>query len=129
MTFITGKLMPQNSVAKTSISAARRRKFTSSFIIRPECITGALLVPSVLLPPAHARAASQGGRSHGLGLWLAGATFVLTLLLLGSHRVPPALIVIGLGVIYALLVKLDWNALPQRWGFRMPRLHLPTLSE
>ena len=47
------------------------------------------------------------------GYALAAAAFVLTLLLLGSRRYPPATLVILLGVAYALLVKVDgasWEA-------------------
>jgi hypothetical protein len=59
------------------------------------------------------------------GFALAGAAFLLTLLLLGNRRLPPAPFVIALGIIYAIAFKLT-GALPAHgFGVRLPMLHVP----
>jgi hypothetical protein len=63
------------------------------------------------------------------GYALAAAAFVLTLLLLGNRRFPPAPLLIVLGVAYALAFKLDPGALAGSIGFRLPRLHQPSLQD
>ena len=64
-----------------------------------------------------------------LGYALAGVTFVLTLLLMGNRRFPPALLIILIGLAYAFAFKLDWTAVSQSFGFRLPQLHAPALPD
>ena len=64
-----------------------------------------------------------------LGYGLAGATFVLTVLLMGNRRFPPALLIIGVGVVYAFVFKLEWSVIPSSFGFRLPTPHAPSLTE
>jgi hypothetical protein len=63
------------------------------------------------------------------GYWLAGAAFVLTILLLGNRRYPAALFVILLGAIYALVFKLSLPTIAQGIGFNLPQWHTPAWSD
>src|SRR6266571_5998128 len=69
----------------------------------------------------------QAGGLPGYGL--AVACFVLTLALLGNRKYPPALLVILLGVAYALLVKLDLGALGRGIGFTLPHPSIPDAAD
>ncbi|MGK5091792.1 putative sulfate/molybdate transporter [Deltaproteobacteria bacterium TL4] len=65
-------------------------------------------------------------QSEGLWGWsLAGIAFVFSILLLGNRKYPPALLLIGLGVIYAMVFKLDLITLPQKVGFAWPQWYFP----
>jgi hypothetical protein len=59
------------------------------------------------------------------GVALAATAFVLTLLLLGNRRVPPALLVIALGVAYAFVFDVDAMQLAGGFGFSLPQVHVP----
>lgn len=60
-------------------------------------------------------------RSDGVtGLALAGAAFLIVIALYGNRRVPPALPAIGLGVIYALLLKMSGTDFTNALGFSLP---------
>lgn len=59
------------------------------------------------------------------GLLLAAAGFIVTLLLLGNRRFPPALLVIGLGVAYAFAYDVDASQLAAGVGFDLPRIQVP----
>jgi hypothetical protein len=63
------------------------------------------------------------GRS---GYALAAAGFLMTVLLLGNRRVPPAPFVILLGIVYAFLFKLNGATLAHAVGVHLPTLHRPT---
>jgi hypothetical protein len=63
------------------------------------------------------------------GYLLAAAAFVLTLLLLGNRRFPPAPFVILLGIAYAFAFHINASALLHSAGFRLPQLHTPTLGD
>ncbi len=60
------------------------------------------------------------------GFILAAVGFVVTLLLLGNRRFPPALLVIALGVAYALLYDVDASQLAAGAGFSLPAASIPT---
>ncbi len=60
------------------------------------------------------------------GLILAGLAFLLTLLLLGNRRIPPAPFVLALGFAFALLFRVHPKLLVQGIGFVLPALHVPT---
>jgi Molybdate transporter of MFS superfamily len=64
-----------------------------------------------------------------LGYWLAAVTFLLTLLLLGNRKLPPALVVILLGFAYAFMFKLNWHVIPHSFGLRLPQWHVPKPSD
>jgi hypothetical protein len=59
------------------------------------------------------------------GLLLAAAGFIVTLLLLGNRRFPPALLLIGLGVAYAFAYDVDASQLAAGAGFDLPRIQVP----
>ena len=59
------------------------------------------------------------------GYALAAAAFGLTLVLLGNRRWPAALLVVALGVVYALLFKLDLATAQAALGWRLPVLRVP----
>jgi len=60
------------------------------------------------------------------GFALAGVAFVVTIALLGNRRVPPAPIVIALGIVYAFAFKLDGGQLAGAFGFTPPKLQAVT---
>lgn len=59
-----------------------------------------------------------------LGYWLAGVTFLLTVLLLGNRRIPPALLIIAIGIAYAFAFKMTPGAFGHAFGLRLPQWHL-----
>lgn len=59
------------------------------------------------------------------GFVLAGAGFALMLALLGNRRVPGGLVVILLGVIFALAFRVNLQELSQGVAFALPQAHLP----
>lgn len=63
------------------------------------------------------------------GFALAAAAFLVTVVLLGNRRWPAALVVIGLGVGYALLFKLHLHTAQQAIGLRLPTWHLPAQAD
>ncbi|HEV8385339.1 MAG TPA: putative sulfate/molybdate transporter [Candidatus Acidoferrales bacterium] len=63
------------------------------------------------------------------GYALAAAAFVITLALLGNRRVPPAPIIIALGIVYALAFKLNGVSLAGAAGFSLPKLHVVTWAD
>jgi MFS superfamily sulfate permease-like transporter len=59
------------------------------------------------------------------GYVLAALAFVLTVVLLGNRRIPPAPLIILLGIVYAFVFKLDgWN-LAEAVGFSRVHFHTP----
>ncbi|HXH12007.1 MAG TPA: putative sulfate/molybdate transporter [Alphaproteobacteria bacterium] len=68
---------------------------------------------------------AEGVAGYGLAL----AAFGLVLVLLGNRRVPPAPFVIGLGVLYAVLVRIDIDILGQSLGISLPRFDVPTVQD
>lgn len=66
------------------------------------------------------------GRS---GWWLAGAGFAITLLLIGRKRIPAAVVLIALGVAYALSFKLSGAAFLGSVGFHLPTWRQPTAAD
>ena len=65
----------------------------------------------------------------GWGYALAGAAFVLALVLAGNRRLPAALGVIGLGLAYALVFHADKLGGGGVFGFRLPQAHMPTWAD
>jgi len=62
------------------------------------------------------------------GYILAAISFVIIVSLLGNRRFPPALFVIGLGVVYALVFKLSAHDLAGAAGFTLPRVRPVSLD-
>lgn len=65
----------------------------------------------------------------GWGYALAGAAFVLALVLSGNRRLPAALAVIALGLVYALVFHTDKFSGGAAFGFRLPQAHVPTWAD
>lgn len=63
------------------------------------------------------------------GLCLAGVTFALAALLLGNRRLPAALPIVVLGVVYALVFHIDRAALDGVFGLQLPGLHTPGMAD
>ena len=63
------------------------------------------------------------------GYWLAGLAFVVTVALLGNRRWPAALVVIGLGIAYALLFKLDLATARHAIGLHLPAFRVPATAD
>jgi MFS superfamily sulfate permease-like transporter len=63
------------------------------------------------------------------GWWLAGAGFLLTLVLIGRRRIPSAVVLIGLGGAYALVFKFHGANLFQSIGFHLPEFRQPSLPD
>jgi len=66
---------------------------------------------------------------HGAGWALAGVAFAITVALLGNRRLPAALPVVALGVLYALALKLQVPDLIAGIGITLPRMHVPTWQD
>ena len=62
------------------------------------------------------------------GYALAGVSFIIIAAFLGNRRYPPALFVIALGVIYALVFKLTPHDLAGAAGFSLPHVRPVTLD-
>jgi Molybdate transporter of MFS superfamily len=63
------------------------------------------------------------------GYVLAAIAFVLIVMLIGNRRYPAALFVIALGLVYAIVFKLDGLTLVQGIGFRLPHVYRPGLHD
>ncbi len=61
----------------------------------------------------------------GIGFLLGGAAFLVTLLLLGNRRFPPAPFVLAMGVAFALLFRVNAVSLVERVAFVLPAIHVP----
>lgn len=58
------------------------------------------------------------------GYALAAGAFIITISLLGNRRLPAALPVVLLGLVYAMII--NWNGgLARSFGFHLPSLHVP----
>jgi hypothetical protein len=65
----------------------------------------------------------------GLGYVLAGAAFIATISLIGNRRFPPAPLVILMGVTYAVVFKVQPQALFAGLGLALPTLRAPSWSD
>ena len=63
------------------------------------------------------------------GYALAAAAFVITLALLGNRRLPPAPLIIGLGIAYALAFKLGAGSFAGSFVLHLPALHTPSWAD
>jgi MFS superfamily sulfate permease-like transporter len=63
------------------------------------------------------------------GYALGGAAFVVMLALLGNRRIPGGLIVILIGVVYAVAFKLDLAAIGSGFSLALPQPHVPTWND
>lgn len=68
---------------------------------------------------------AEGVAGWGLGV----AAFVLILLLLGNRRVPPAPLAILLGIVWALVLRVNPSVLAQGVGLHLPAFHTPSVHD
>jgi xanthine/uracil/vitamin C permease (AzgA family) len=68
---------------------------------------------------------SMGNQGYGLAL----AAFVVMALLLGNRRCPPGILVIGIGLVYALVFKADLGGVASGVGITLPRMNMPGLED
>ena len=68
---------------------------------------------------------AEGVAGWGLGV----AAFVLILLLLGNRRVPPAPLAILLGIVWALVLRVNLSMLAQGVGLHLPTFHTPSVHD
>ena len=69
------------------------------------------------------------GADGAAGYALAAAAFTVTVVLFGNRRWPAALVVIALGVAYALVFKLDLATAQKAVGLHLPTWHLPQTAD
>lgn len=65
----------------------------------------------------------------GTGYALAAAAGVIMFALWGNRRVPPGLLIIALGAIYALAAGLPLGAIADGVGFTLPAFHVPAMPD
>ncbi|MCK6617245.1 MAG: putative sulfate/molybdate transporter [Cyclobacteriaceae bacterium] len=68
--------------------------------------------------------------ANGLsGFIIAAIAFVLIIILIDNRQYPASLIVILLGIVYAVLTKLNLHDLAQSVGFTVPQVHAPSIDD
>lgn len=69
-------------------------------------------------------------RADGVpGYLVAGIVFIIVVVLVGNRKYPPALFVIIVGVLYAFSFKIDAGVLKSSFGFALPQVHNPNISD
>ena len=63
------------------------------------------------------------------GYVLAGISFIIVLLFIDNKKYPASLLVIGLGVVYALVFKIEAAAVPGSFGINIPKFGIPSLDD
>jgi len=63
------------------------------------------------------------------GYWLAGITFVITIILIGNRKYPPAIFIIIAGIIYAIIFHFNNFNLVHSISIAIPKLYTPTWSD
>lgn len=63
------------------------------------------------------------------GYLIAGIAFVITILLLGNRKYPPAIFVIAAGIVYALVVHFDVLTGTKLIQIAVPKFYTPTLTD
>jgi hypothetical protein len=62
------------------------------------------------------------------GYLLAAAAFLSIIAFFGNRRFPPALFAIALGIVYAIVFKLDSSVIASSFGFSLPRVQTVSLE-
>lgn len=63
------------------------------------------------------------------GYVLAGVSFVIVLLFIDNKKYPASLLVISLGVVYALVFKIEAATIPTSFGINIPEFGIPSLED
>ena len=61
----------------------------------------------------------------GQGYALAAVCFVIVIVLWGNRRIPAALVVIAVGLVYAAVLTLDWSQVRLATSLSLPTVHVP----
>ncbi len=64
-----------------------------------------------------------------IGFVIASVAFLIGILLLGNRKFPPALLIVFLGVAYALFTKINAANLVHSFGLHLPQLRHPALAD
>ena len=64
-----------------------------------------------------------------MGYVLAAIAFLMIILLIDNKKYPASLIVIGLGIFYAILFNTDFLTFPPVAGINFPQIHLPSIDD
>lgn len=67
--------------------------------------------------------------SGAVGYLLAGIGFILTIILIGNKKFPPAIFVVLIGIIYAGFFSVDFLKLFENFGIRLPKFHIPQQAD
>ncbi len=59
------------------------------------------------------------------GYWLAGIAFIITIILIGNRKYPPAIFIIVAGIIYALIFHFNNFNIVNAVSFSLPELYIP----
>lgn len=63
------------------------------------------------------------------GYLLAAVSFIIILLFIDNKKYPASLLVIGLGIVYAFVFKIEAVAIPYSFDFNVPEFGIPTLED
>jgi hypothetical protein len=64
-----------------------------------------------------------------LGYGIAFLSFIFVILLMGNRKYPPALFIIAIGILYAVLFKLNLTNIAQGVGLHLPEFQMPALPD
>lgn len=65
----------------------------------------------------------------GHGYLLAGVSFIIVLLFIDNKKYPASLLVIGLGIIYAFIFKVEATEIPKSFGLNFPLFVIPSVED
>lgn len=63
------------------------------------------------------------------GYVLAAASFIIIMIFIDNKKYPASLLVIGLGIVYAFIFKIDASDIPQSFGVNLPIFGVPTFED
>ncbi len=64
-----------------------------------------------------------------MGYVLAAIAFLLIILFIDNKQYPASLLVIGMGIVYAILFNTDFSILPSALSVNLPQFHLPSIDD
>lgn len=68
-------------------------------------------------------------KDGAIGWVIAAIGFVIVIALRKNRRWPAALVLVGLGSLYAACFRMDWSTAAQGFGFALPALRTPSFSD
>lgn len=63
------------------------------------------------------------------GYLLAGVGFLITIILIGNKKYPPAIFVILVGIVFASFASVDFSKLFSGYGLQLPKIHVPVAKD